>query len=233
MNDSFGEAISDYFKSGVDSNLIVNSNYTEDEIIPVSYFFRTEKEMSKIEKTALKLCSGNVLDVGAAAGCHSIILQNKNINVTALEGSKRSTGVLKKRGIQNIINTSIYSLSEKKYDTILLLINGTGIGETLEGLQNLLVHLKTLLQAKGKILIDSSDIKYLFEEEDGSTWIDLTNTKYYGEMEYEVSYKNTVTKFKWLFVDFDRLKDVARKADLKCKLVEKGEHYDYLAQMTI
>ena len=187
--------------------------------------------MPLIEQTALKKCNGKILDIGAAAGCHSIILQKKGFNVTAIEKSGKAVEVLKKRGIQKVICSDIYQLSECQFDTILLLMNGAGIGETIAGLEKLLVHVKTLLTEKGQILIDSTDIKYLFEEEDGSVWINLANDAYYGEMEYEVKYKKSVTKFKWLFIDFDKLKKVAKKAGLNCVLIESGENHDYLAQL--
>ncbi|MCF6333431.1 MAG: methyltransferase domain-containing protein [Draconibacterium sp.] len=231
MSDPFGQAIHDYHSKGKAADLIVNSNYTEDEQMPVSYLFRTENEMPKIEMKALKLCRGKVLDVGAAAGCHSIYLQKKGFNITALEKSELAVEVMRNRGIKNVICADIYSFSDKKYDTILLLMNGTGIGETIEGLKKLLLHLKSLLTETGQILIDSSDIKYLFEEEDGSLWIDLANPKYYGEMEYEVTYKKSSSKFNWLFVDFDSLKKIADEVGLICKLVEEGGHFEYLAQI--
>ncbi|HPE75234.1 MAG TPA: methyltransferase domain-containing protein, partial [Draconibacterium sp.] len=202
MNDPFGEAIHDYFEKGKAPDLIVNSNYTEDEKIPVSYLFRTENDMPEIEITALENCRGKILDIGAAAGCHSVILQEKGFDITALEKSEKACEVLRKRDISKVVCADIFNYSETQFDTILLLMNGAGIGETLEGLKKLLVHLKKLLTRNGQILIDSSDIKYLFEEEDGSFWMDLANESYYGEMEYEVKYKNSVSKFKWLFVDF-------------------------------
>jgi len=233
MNDPFGEAIHDYFEKGKAPDLIVNSNYTENEEIAASWFFRTEKEMPAVERTALKRCNGKVLDVGAAAGCHTLLLQKKGFNVTALEKSEKAAEVMKKRGIQKVICGDIYQFSENQFDTILLLMNGAGIGETIAGLEMLLTHIKTLLTEKGQILIDSTDIKYLFKEEDGSLWIDLANDAYYGEMEYEVKYKKSVSKFKWLFVDFDTLKKVAKKAGLNCILIEKGENHDFLAQLKL
>jgi len=231
MNDPFGEAIYNYFEKGKAPNITVNTNYTEDEQIPVSYLFRTEKEMPALEVTALKQCRGKVLDIGAAAGCHSIVLQQKGYNITALEISEKAVEVLKKRGIQKVIREDIYTYSAKKYDTILLLMNGTGIGGTIAGLKKLLQHLKTLLNVKGQILIDSSDIKYLFEEEDGSMWVDLNNSKYYGEMEYEISYKKSIVKFNWLFIDFNSLKNIANKIGLECTQIYEGDNFDYLAQL--
>jgi 23S rRNA U2552 (ribose-2'-O)-methylase RlmE/FtsJ len=232
MNDPFGEAIHDYFENGKAPSLKVNSNYTEGEEIEASWFFRTEKEMPLIEQTAIKKCNGKILDIGAAAGCHSMVLQKKGFNVTALEKSILAAEVLKKRGIQKVVCSDIYNFSENQFDTILLLMNGAGIGETLAGLEKLLNHLKNLLTEKGQILIDSTDIKYLFLEEDGSLWIDLANDAYYGEMKYEVKYKKSVAKFNWLFVDFETLKSVCQKAGFSCKKVVDGENSDYLAKIT-
>lgn len=231
MNDPFGEAILEYSKKGKATDIQINSNYTENESIPVSYLFRNEKQMPELEKKALKQCKGKILDVGAAAGCHSIVLQKKGFNVTALEKSELAVDVMKRKGIIKVLNVDIFEYNEKQYNTILLLMNGAGIGGTIPGLKRLLQHLKSLLHDGGQILIDSSDIKYLFEEEDGSLWVDLANDKYYGEMEYEVSYKKSSSKFNWLYIDFENLTKIAELVGLKCKLVAKGEHYDYLAQL--
>lgn len=233
MGDPFGQAIFDFYVKGKADNLVVNSNYTENEEIEVSYLFRDISGMPKPELTALNKCKGKVLDIGAAAGCHSLILQKKGFNVTALEKSEQAVDIMKKRGIQKTINKNIYSYTGKKYDTILLLMNGAGIGETINGLKKLLDHLKSLLTASGQILIDSSDIMYLFEEEDGSYWIDLNSRSYYGEMEYEVTYKNLSTKFGWLFVDFDMLNRISRETGYDCTLMENGNHSDYLAQLKL
>ncbi|WP_167607372.1 class I SAM-dependent methyltransferase [Maribellus sediminis] len=232
-NDPFGAAIHDFFEQGKAPDIAVNTNYTEDEIIPVSYLFRKENEMPGLEKMALKLCKGTVLDIGAAAGCHALVLQEKGLDVTALDNSALAVEVMKKRGVKQVLNADIYEFSERKFDTLLLLMNGTGIGGTISGLKKLLVHLKSLLNPNGQVLIDSSDIKYLFEEEDGSMWIDLNNSNYYGEMQYELSYKNHKTTFDWLFIDSKKLQKLATEAGFRFELVKKGEHFDYLAQLTI
>jgi len=231
MNDPFGEAIQDYFNNGTAPDILINTNYTEDERIPVSYLFRNEDQLPNLEKTALNMCRGKVLDIGAAAGCHSLILQQKGFDTTALEISALASGIMKKRGIQNVIHNDIYSFSDQTYDTLLLLMNGTGIGGTIEGFKKLLAHLKNLLKKGGQILIDSTDISYLFEEDDGSVWININNQNYFGEMKYEVIYKKTTLNIDWLFVDYDTLKQIAEEFELSCRLVQKGNHFEYLAQV--
>ncbi len=233
MNDPIGEAIHDFFEKGKAPAIIVNSNYTGGEEIQPSYFFRKEKEMPDIEKKALKLCRGKILDVGAAAGCHSLILQKNDFNVIPLEKSPLAAEVLRKRGLLKVIQEDVFSYSGNGFDTVLVLMNGCGIGKTISGLEKLLVHIKTFLTPTGQILIDSSDIKYLFTAEDGSYWEDLANQNYYGEMEYEVIYKESKSIFKWLFIDFENLKEVAKKAGLDCNVVANGNHFDYLVQLTL
>jgi len=233
MNDPFGAAIKEYFEKGKAPDLLVNSNYTEDECIPVSYFFRNENEMPELEKKALQLCRGSILDVGAAAGCHALVLQNDKQDVTALEQSELAAEVMKARGIVKTVVSDIYQFEGAKFDTILILMNGAGIGGTVIGLKKLLFHLKTLLNEGGQILIDSSDIKYLFEEEDGSMWIDLSNDSYYGEMEYEVSFRKEKSEFDWLFIDYKLLQKTAFETGFKCEQMFEGEHYDYLAKLEI
>ena len=232
MNDPFGQAIKDYFEKGAATDILIDSNYTEGESIPVSYFFRAKNEMPELELKALQLCKGKILDVGAAAGCHTLILQDEGKEVIALEISEYAVDVMKRRGVKDTVQADIFKYDDQQFDTILLLMNGTGIGGTVNGLKKLLVHLKSLLNKNGQILIDSSDIKYLFEEEDGSVWVDLNNPGYYGEMRYEVRYKKSFLSFDWLFTSFDKLKEIAFEAGLKTELVYTGKHFDFLARLS-
>ena len=120
---------------------------------------------------------------------------------------------------------------EGGFDTILLLMNGTGIAGKIEHLPALFQRLKALLNPGGQILIDSSDLKYIYENEDGSFDINL-NGAYYGEIDYQMIYKDVKgDRFDWLYVDFPLLKSIAETCGLHGELVEEGEHYDYLARI--
>jgi len=110
-------------------------------------------------------------------------------------------------------------------------MNGTGIFQELVHVSKYLSHLKRLLKPNGQILIDSSDIKYMYEDEDSMFWKD-TNTNYYGELDYFLSYKDEKeTPMKWLYLDFDTLKLACKTSGLHCKLVLEGEHFDYLSRL--
>lgn len=81
------------------------------------------------------------------------------------------------------------------------------------------------------MLCDSSDISFLFEDEDGN--LDCPGTSYYGEQVFHMQYKDTVGKsFPWLYIDRDSLKEEARKHEYRTEIIVEGDHYDYLARIT-
>ena len=231
--DPIGAAIFNRFFNNDREVIQVDSNYTEDEEIDPSWFFRNYQEMPVLERLALDLCRGRVLDAGAGAGCHALALQDKHFDVVALDHSAAACEVMKARGVLNVLHSDLYGLTAGSYDTILLLMNGAGIAGTLNGLDRLLNHLKSLLAPGGQILLDSSDISYLFEEEDGSVWMDLASDNYYGEMEYTVRYREQVSTFPWLFVGFEILSLAAEKAGMNIECMGEGSENDFLARLTL
>ena len=88
-------------------------------------------------------------------------------------------------------------------------MNGIGVAEKISSLGTFLEHLKTLLEPGGQILTDSTDILYVFEEEDGGYRIPA-HQDYYGEVIFTVEYKGKKDKpFPWFYIDFTLLKDIA------------------------
>lgn len=233
FDDPMGRAVYDFHFNSIDQPIIVHSDDFDDDTIETNYLFRSYKQMPALEKKALNLCKGSVLDVGACAGSHSLYLQNKGLDVTALELSPLCCEVLKNRNIKKVVQQDIFKFNGQKFDTILLLMNGTGIAGTLAGLDVLFHHLGSLLNPNGQILIDSSDLIYLYEQEDGSAIIDISAANYYGELTFQTEYKNWISQpFSWLYVDINNLQDAIEKNNLKPGNVYKGQHYDYLAQIT-
>ena len=230
--DIFGRALLDFYNEKYSEDITVISSLTEDDEIPIPYLFRTYSEMPEIEQTALNLAQGKTLDIGACAGSHSLYLQKKGIDVVALDQSAGAVEVCKNRGVLKTVNTNIFEYSEEKFDTLLLLMNGTGFFQKLKFTQKYLNYLSGLLTNTGQILIDSSDILFMYEEEDGSYWRDA-NRDYYGEVTFQTKYKDLISKpFDWLYLDFESLKKEAAKVGLTCLKVEDGPHYEYLARLT-
>ncbi|APU10878.1 type 11 methyltransferase [Cellulophaga geojensis KL-A] len=233
-SDIFGAAMLDYLNNTYKEDIVTRSSISEDDTIPVPYLFRSYAEMPIIEQKALNLSKGKVLDIGCGAGSHSLYLQNKNIDVTALDSSKGAIEACKKRGVSKTINAKILEHNSTTYDTLLLLMNGIGIVGELNKLGDYLQHLKSLLNTNGQLLLDSSDIIYMFEEdEDGGYWIP-PGKDYYGEVDYEMQYKNEKSDtFPWLYLDYNTLQRAAILNGFNCELIVEGEHYDYLAKLTV
>jgi SAM-dependent methyltransferase len=234
QNDPIGHAVWDYLNGITGEPIIVKTDIAEDEQLSPSYFFRNFEDMPVQEQEALRRCTGKILDVGAGAGVHSIWLQNQGFDVDSLDISPLSCDTMRKRGIKNVLLKDVYTLDLQKYDTILLLMNGAGVAQTLQGLEKLLLHLKTLLNPGGKILADSSDLLYLFTDENGEIWVDIASDTYYGEMEYQLSYKTIKGKpFPWLFVDPDTFSDYAVLCGFKVKEKIAGLHFDYMVEIVL
>lgn len=234
MKDLFGKAILDYQTNNSPEDLITSTSISDEDEMSVAYLFRSHAEMPNIEQNALALAKGKVLDIGCGAGSHSLYLQNElKLNVTAIDISTAAIETCKLRGLKDARVQDFMTLEGEKFDTILLLMNGTGICGKLKNLPQFLTKLKDLLNPGGQILIDSSDIIYMFDEdEDGGKWIPSEND-FYGELIFNISYKGEQdTPIDWLYLDYNTLQNAAYGYGLKPELILEGAHYDYLAKLT-
>ena len=229
--DIFGMAIKAFYEDDDETDITVHSPDFDDDQIPVSYLFREFKDMPALERKALQLAKGRVLDVGSGAGSHALYLQEeKNLEVTAIDISKGAAEICKKRGLRDVRNINFFDLQNEKFDTLLFLMNGTGIVGKLKNLDQFFDHAGSLLNRDGQIIMDSSDLSYLFDaDEDGGIWIN-PDEPYYGEMQFSLSYKDqTSESFPWLYLDYNKLELAASIKNFSCELVKKGKHYDFLA----
>lgn len=230
--DPYGKACLDYFAGESKAEINIESDVAEMDPLSVDYLFRTYADMPEIEKKALALARGEILDVGAGAGSHSLELQKKGEQIFALEISSGCCDVMKQRGVKNVIHSDILSYTKEKYDTILFLMNGIGVCRDFYGLRVLLKHVKNLLLPGGQILLDSSDLIFMFQDEDGTIEIPLID-KYYGEFPFTMTYKNEILKDQWLYIDSDNLKAISEELGFSCEILMHGVHYDYLACLKI
>jgi len=233
MKDLMGRAIWDYFYQENPEDLQTETSISELDDLPVSYLFRNYKEMNALEQKALDLSFGKVLDVGAGAGSHSLYLQNKrNLDVAALDISPKSIEICKARGVKNAVCEDFLKFSNDKFDTILLLMNGTGIFQSLKNVDQYLQKLKNLISENGQILIDSTDILYMYDQDDDGGVL-VPATGYYGELDYYIHYKGeSELPMKWLYLDFNTLKNAAIANGFKIQKIKQLDD-SYLAKLTV
>ena len=234
--DILGSALLAYHHGTTNAALTVHCNVADDEPLPAAYFFRTLLQMPDLERLALDESRGRVLDLGAGAGCHSLELQSRGFEVKAVDVSAGAVQVMSERGVRAVARHDLFDplpATERPYDTILLLMNGLGLTGSLEGLDKFLVHARTLLAPGGQILATSSDVRYLYEDEDGALLINL-NGPYYGEVEYSLSYAgNTGIAFPWLFIDAPLLSDAAETAGYLAEFLDEDDEGQYLVRLTL
>lgn len=233
-HDIMGMAMLDFLNGDETEDIKTSSSLDENDVISLAYLFRDYDQMPDIEKKALQMCKGSVLDIGCGSGSHSLYLQSEGIDTTALDISKKAIEVCKLRGVEKTIHSSILNYSGTKFDTLLLLMNGVGIVGQLRQLSNYLNHFKELLNHNGQIILDSTDIIYMFDQDgDGGYWIP-DNLEYYGEVQFQMEYKGKKGPFfDWLYLDFETLSSIAKSCGFDCQLVSHGPHYDYLARLRL
>lgn len=225
--DVFGKALSDYFENGSSDILWLYNSYYEPEEMPVDVFFRTNEEMPALEHEALALCYGKTLDVGAGVGSHALLLQEMNVDVTAIDISADAVKIMKQRGVKKAFTQDVFSVTEK-YDTLLFLMNGIGLTGTLPGLIHFLEKAKDLIEPNGQLIFDSSNISYLYEE------LPKPENKYFGEVSYQYEYQKQKGKwFNWLYIDQETLIHTAQIAGWTTKIVFDDREDQYLAQLTL
>ena len=232
MNDILGQALLDYQNGNYSEDILSETNISKEDILPLPYLFRSFLEMPSIEKKALELANGRVLDVGCIAGSHSLYLQEKGLEVTAIDTSKGAIEVCKLRGVSDAREMDLLDLKGEKFDTILLLMNGTGIFQKIGLIEQYLQHLKSLLNPNGQILIDSSDLQYMYDATAEGAIL-VQSDRYYGELEFVMKYKNKSSDpFNWLYLDEAIFETAALNCNLNFKIMERGENFDYLTRLT-
>lgn len=232
MKDLFGQAIYDYQTNNSPENLVTETNISESDEMEVAYLFRSYNEMPKLEQKALQLSKGKILDIGCGAGSHALYLQDKGLDVTAIDISEKAIEACHLRGIKKAFVCDVLNFTNEKFDTLLLLMNGTGIFGKLNQISKYLTHLKSLLNEGGQILIDSSDLIYMYDQDEDGAY-EVPANGYYGELTFTISYKNqTEEPFDWLYLDYNTLQNACHAHGLNIELIMEGEHFDYLARIT-
>lgn len=228
--DVFGKAINDYYNGQKTARILVHSEGFKDTFILCRQLFRTVGRLPELEKEALIHCKGRILDIGAGAGSHTLILQEMGADVTALEISKDACEVMVKRGVKQIINANLFDYEEEQFDTLLLLMNGIGLAGNLAGLDRFFIHLNKLLKHGGVIIAESSDLLFSADEDEAEAA--LNAEEYYGEVKYQLEYKGNLGKeFDWLFIDIDTLRPYAEKHGFKAEILFHDFEGGYLVKM--
>lgn len=230
-----GQAIRDYFEGDAEASIVMHSDDGETMVVPARIYFREPSEWSHLERAAVDNCSGRVLDVGAGAGCHSLVLQERGLSVCAIDISPDAVYVMKKRGLSEVHLADVFGFQSEPFDTLLLMMNGIGIVETLDGLDAFLESVKRLVKPEGQILLDSFDASRKSDfNESGLLYTPGEGAPYFGEVRLRLEYKGRMgPPFGWLYVDVKTLTMHARKAGWHYRIINQKEDGAYLARLSL
>ena len=230
--DPMGAAIIDYLAHGKASKLRVFSSMFDEDEIPVNQLFRTFQEMPSLEQKALQLSTGKILDVGAGSGCHTLALQEMGKEVTAIDISPLSVEAMNKRGVKDARLQNFFDKSlTGPFDTILLLMNGSGIIGKLENLPAFFHRLKEVLARDGQLLLDSSDLSYLSLHFLGILLLSLVCLSAGAESQRKLtSYQKYISKYSDLAIQHQKKYRIPASITLAQGLLESGAGQSDLAR---
>jgi SAM-dependent methyltransferase len=226
-------ALAAYFAGDAAATVHLESDVGEDEDLPMRVFFRGPDEFFPFERRALDLCRGRVLDLGAGAGVHALDLQERGLEVTAVEVLAGAGEIMRARGVRHVITADFFHLVAPPADTVLLLMNGIGPVGTLDRIPVFLQRIATLLRPGGQVLVDSGspNVQPGYVRELGS-WPPRTGT-YPGEAWVRLAFRGEAgPPFRELYVDFSTFAARVRDAGWRCEQVWGEAEDHFVARLT-
>lgn len=223
--DPHGAALLDCFRGNTSAMLVCHQDGARDDV-PAAFWLRTE--IDPLETQALDLCQGRVLDLGAGTGLHTLELQRRGLEITAIDISADCVTIMRERGVLDARQVDLYAFEDGPFDTILSICNGLDKVGRLTDLPRFLDRMRHLLAPGGQLLADSFDLRF---DADETRLAELERKsaagRYFGEMDLRFEYKGQAgAPFSTLQIDFETLSQIAGSNGWDCDHVgSKGGHY--------
>lgn len=230
----YGRALRDYHRGELAATLRLHSTLGEHDELPVAVFFRGPDEFFPFELCALEMCRGRVLDAGAGAGVHSLVLQEAGCEVVAIDVLPDAVEIMRARGVEDACCADLFDWSEGPVDTLLMLMNGMGPAQTRDGVRRLLAHARSLLSPSGQLLVDSAEVERALEPPDsyGLEWPEQAS-EYDGEAWIRLEYRGEIgPPFRELYLDLATLDEIAAECGWSLGVAFEDEEGGYLARLT-
>ncbi len=230
-----GAALLDFHRGATEAEIVVLSDLWEDEPTPVEAYYRPLKQaLPVLEREALELCRGRVLDLGAGAGRHALELQISGFEVVAVDPLAEAVEIMGERGVVDARVGDIRAVSGERFDTVLMLMHGLGVVGNLRGLGDLLENLPNHLNPGGRLVCDSADLAAVLRDESPELLEELSIADHYlGETKFSLRYGSLEgAEYPWLFVASEALEIIAGAAGFDTRIATTGERGSYVAELT-
>lgn len=228
----FVNALKAYHAGNRSASFLIRRDDGFEVQVPVSLFF-SEQAFPDLEVRALDLCKGRVLDIGAAAGRHSMELIRRGFSVTSLDIASDVEDILRDRGIKEIVISDVFTFSGDRFDTLLMLMNGIGIVGTVDRLDLFLNHAHRLVASGGQILCDSIDVSVTSDPiHVAYRQQNIASGRQPGQQSFTITYENQQgAVFDWLHIDFPTFSRHCLKANWKAELIYEDGDGHYLCRV--
>jgi SAM-dependent methyltransferase len=230
----YSQAMLDYWRGDAVAAYTIHRDDGWSQPVPVAPAF-TGPPFHPIEQVALDRAAGRVLDVGAGVGRHSLALQGRLAQVTAIEVEPELVNIMSERGVRDAVTANVLTLATREFDTILMLMNGFGLVGTLSGAAAFFQHARNLLSFTGQILCDSMDVR----QTSNATHLAYQETnrrdgRPAGQMRFAIEYRGCRGEaFDWLHLDFDTLREHAQRHGWLAEKLAQDENGRYLARLVL
>ena len=200
-------------------------------------YFSEYPKWSPSEKRAIKFVKGKILDIGSGAGRHSLYLQEKGFDVTALDNSEGAVKVCKMRGLKKIKHLSIDNIEQlapNKFDTILMLGNNFGLFGNKKKAKTILKKLYQVTSPTAQIVAETNNpvnttnpIHLAYHKRNQK----LGRMK--GQIRIRIRFKNLASPwFDYLFVTPDEMKSLLVGTGWKISKLIDPKAVSYIAVIT-
>lgn len=230
----YAHALAAYHRGNHAAELLLRRDDGYEDRVPIAFFFREAESFGHVENFALDRCEGHVLDVGAGSGLHTLVLQERGSDVTALDLAPEAVEIMRDRGVKNAVIGDVMTHAGGAYDTLLMLGHGIGVVEDMAGLDRFLAHAAGITGTGGRVLVHSVDVR---DTEDPAHLsyhaLNRDAGRYVGETRLQFEFEGEAGPWcGWLHVDPETLSEHADAAGWRTQIVVQPGGGEYLAELT-
>ena len=214
--DAFGHLLYDYYVKGITDSRLPGileryDGYITDAGSTATYFSEY-KDWPLIERKALRLARGRVLDAGCGAGRHSLYLQNKGLEVTGIDNSPLSIEVCIQRGVKNAVVLALNDVTPDLgvFDTVLMLGHNFGLFGSFQNTRRIVKKLDKITSGSARIIATTNDM-YQTENPDHLSYHEYNRThgRMGGQLKTRIRYQKYATPwFDYLMVSKKEMESI-------------------------
>ena len=230
--DPFGQGLLAQFKGDGVLEIVERDDGYIDAMNCGTYFSEYE-DWPSVEKKAMDLVKGKVLDVGCGAGRHSLYLQNRGFDVTGIDISPLAIEVCKLRGLKKTKVVSIEDLdfAQGSFDTVIMMGNNFGLFGNFKKAQRLLRKLRMMTFDEALIIADTRD-PYRTDNPAHMEYHKANREKgrMGGQVRIRVRFKKYVGRwFDYLMVSKEEMRSILKNTEWKIGEFIDSEGAEYIA----